>query len=92
MAAQVARLAKRESRTTSELFREAFRMYRWHKLKAILDRANAGPRDGGLPRYGMEDVESLVERDRALEWAAAEKEADERINFRGYQRKGETRS
>jgi hypothetical protein len=46
MAEQVERLAKRESRTTSELFREAFRMYRGQRLRAILDRANAGAREG----------------------------------------------
>lgn len=79
MAAQVARLAKRESRTTSELFREAFRMYRGQRLRAILDRANAGVRDGGFPRYGAESVEGLMDRERDLQWAKLEKEADEKI-------------
>jgi hypothetical protein len=75
----VDRLAKRESRTTSELFREAFRMYRGQRLRTILERANAGVREGGLPRYGAEDVESLLERERDAQWAKQEKEAVERI-------------
>ena len=79
MAEQVERLAKRENRTTSELFREAFRMYRGQRLRAIMDRANAGVREGGFPRYGAEDVEGLVAKDRDTTWAQQEKEADERI-------------
>jgi predicted transcriptional regulator len=79
LAEQVERLAKRESRTTSELFREAFRMYRAQRLRAIMDRANAGVREGGFPRYGTEDVEGLVQKDRDTTWAKQEKEADERI-------------
>lgn len=37
MAEQVERTAKRESRTTSELFREAFRTYREQRLRMILE-------------------------------------------------------
>ena len=58
--------------------REAFRMYRGQRLRAILDRANAGAREGGFPRYGAEDVEGLVDRERDMKWAKQEKEADER--------------
>jgi len=78
MAEQVERLAKRENRTTSELFREAFRMYRGQRLRAIMDRANAGVREGGFPRYGAEDVEGLVDKERDMQWAKQERDADER--------------
>lgn len=81
MAEQVERLAKRESRTTSELFREAFRMYRAQRLRAILEKANAGVREGGFPRYGTEDVEGLADKERDVQWAKREKEADERTAY-----------
>ena len=55
-------------------------MYRGQRLRAILDRANAGAREGGFPRYGAEDVERLVDRERDKKWAKQEKEADERTN------------
>jgi predicted transcriptional regulator len=70
LAEQVERLAKKESRTTSELFREAFRAYRAEHLRAILDESNAEGRARGHNGYGPEDVERLVDEDRAEQWAA----------------------
>ena len=65
LADQVERLAARESRTTSELFREAFRTYRAEQLRSILDESNAEARARGYNGYGPEDVERLVDEDRA---------------------------
>jgi hypothetical protein len=48
-------------------------MYRGQRLRATLDRANAGVREGGFPRYGAEDVEGLVDRERDMKWAKQEK-------------------
>jgi predicted transcriptional regulator len=69
LADQVERLAARESRTTSELFREAFRTYRAEQLRAILAESNAEARARGYNGYGPEDVERLVDEDRAEQWA-----------------------
>jgi predicted transcriptional regulator len=69
LAAQVERLAARESRTTSELFREAFRTYRAEQLRAILAESSAEARARGYNGYGPEDVEHLVDEDRAEQWA-----------------------
>ena len=69
LAEQVEMTAKAESRTTSELFREAFRTYRAGRLRAILDESNAEARARGHNGYGPEDVERLVDEDRAEQWA-----------------------
>ena len=69
LADQVKRLAASESRTTSELFREAFRTYRAEQLRAILAESNAEARARGYNGYGPEDVERLVDEDRAEQWA-----------------------
>lgn len=59
LAAQVEQLAKLESRTTSELFREAFRAYRARQMRKALSELNkSGSRNSG--GYGPEDVERLV--------------------------------
>ncbi len=54
------RLAKQESRTTSELFREAFRTYRAQQLRKTLDELNALGRADDHKGYTPEDVERLV--------------------------------
>ena len=69
LAEQVEHLAAKESRTTSELFREAFRAYRAERLRAILEESNAEARKRGYNEYGPEDVERLVDADRAEQWA-----------------------
>jgi predicted transcriptional regulator len=65
LAEQVERLAAKESRTTSELFREAFRAYRAARIRAIFDESNAEGLALGHNGYGPEDVERLVDEDRA---------------------------
>lgn len=69
LAEQVEQLAKKESRTTSELFREAFRAYRAERLRAIPEESNAEGRARGHSGYGPEDVERLVDEVRAEIWA-----------------------
>jgi predicted transcriptional regulator len=69
LAEQVEGLAKKESRTTSELFREAFRVYRAERLRTILDESNAEGRARGHNGYGPEDVERLVDEVRAERWS-----------------------
>jgi Ribbon-helix-helix protein, copG family len=68
LAEQVERVAAAESRTTSELFREAFRTYRAARVRAIFDESNAEGRAIGHNGYGPEDVERLVDEDRAERW------------------------
>jgi len=47
LASQVEQLAEQESRTTSELFREAFRTYRAQRLRNVFAELNEiGRRDG----------------------------------------------
>ena len=70
LAEQVERLAARESRTTSELFREAFRAYRAERIRSLFDESLAEARAVGNNGYGPEDVERLVDEDRAEQWAA----------------------
>jgi len=69
LAVQVEQLAARESRTTSELFREAFRVYRAERLRSLLAEWHEEARDRGHSGYGPEDVERLVDEDRAEQWA-----------------------
>ncbi|MGD0798322.1 MAG: ribbon-helix-helix domain-containing protein [Acidobacteriaceae bacterium] len=70
LAEQVERLAAKESRTTSELFREAFRAYRAQRISALFEDSLAEARDAGSQGYGPEDIERLVDEDRAERWAA----------------------
>ncbi len=61
LASQVGRLAKQESRTTSESLREAFRAYRAQQLRKTLDELNTLGRTDKHKGYTPEDVESLVQ-------------------------------
>lgn len=65
LAEQVERTAKAESRTTSELFREAFRYYRAEQVRKSLDEFREMTRGQGNSGYGPEDVERLVDEVRA---------------------------
>jgi predicted transcriptional regulator len=69
LADQVERLAARESRTTSELFREAFRTYRAEQIQKAFKELQALAEARGPGEYGPEDVERLVDQDRAEQWA-----------------------
>jgi metal-responsive CopG/Arc/MetJ family transcriptional regulator len=70
LAEQVERIAAEESRTTSELFREAFRTYRAARVRTVLDESNAEGLAQRHNGYVPEDVERLVDEDRAERWAA----------------------
>jgi predicted transcriptional regulator len=64
LAEQVERLAKKESRTTSELFREAFRAYRAERVRKAFEELHALAREKGED-YSQEDIERFVDEDRA---------------------------
>jgi predicted transcriptional regulator len=68
LADQVERLAKKESRTTSELFREAFRAYRAERIRAVFDELHALSKAAG-GEYTEDDIERFVDEDRAERWA-----------------------
>jgi len=70
LAEQVERLAKKESRTTSELFREAFRAYRAERIRNTFEKLQALAEANDSGKYGPEDIERLVDEDRAEQWAA----------------------
>jgi metal-responsive CopG/Arc/MetJ family transcriptional regulator len=65
LAAMVEEMARREHRTTSELFREAFRVYRAERLRKALDEFNEIGRQSNHNGYKPEDVERLVKEYRA---------------------------
>ena len=69
LADQVERLAARESRTTSELFREAFRTYRTERIRALFGDMHAQVQANGAPEYTEEAIERFVDEDRAEQWA-----------------------
>lgn len=65
LAAMVEEMAKREHRTTSELFREAFRVYRAQQFRKMMDEMNEEGRRNNHNGYKPEDVERLVHEVRA---------------------------
>ncbi|HUI58416.1 MAG TPA: ribbon-helix-helix protein, CopG family [Bryobacteraceae bacterium] len=65
LAEQAAQLAKTESRTMSELLREAFRTYRVAAVRKRLVAGNAYAQDRATHRYRESDVEPLVDETRA---------------------------
>jgi metal-responsive CopG/Arc/MetJ family transcriptional regulator len=65
LAEQVQRTAAAEHRTTSELFREAFRAYRAERVRTILDQSNAEAEARGHNGYTEEDVPRLAREVRA---------------------------
>jgi metal-responsive CopG/Arc/MetJ family transcriptional regulator len=65
LAAQAEQLAKTESRTMSELLREAFRTYRAEAVRKRLAAGKAYAQDRALQPYTDQDVEWLVDEARA---------------------------
>ena len=65
LAEQAEHLAKTESRTMSELFREAFRTYRMEAVRKRLDTGNAYAQRRAAHQYTEADVERLVDEARA---------------------------
>ncbi len=64
MARQVTVLARAESRTVSELFREAFRTYRAGRIRTLLDASQQAGRQKNHLGYGPQDVERLIRETR----------------------------
>jgi predicted transcriptional regulator len=65
MAAAAESLAKRESRTMSELFREAFRAYHAQQIGTIFDEIGKYAATRNPNGYTEDDVERLVHEVRA---------------------------
>ena len=65
MAEQVVASAKAESRTISELFREAFRAYRAQRIRVLLEQSQEEGRRRNHQGYTPEDVERLIDEVRA---------------------------
>ena len=65
LAEQAEQLAKTESRTMSELFREAFRTYRVAAVRKRLVAGNAYAQGRAAHQYADSDVERLVNETRA---------------------------
>jgi metal-responsive CopG/Arc/MetJ family transcriptional regulator len=65
LAEQVERLAAQESRTTSELFREAFRTYRAERARAVFADLHAKANRPGVPDYSETDIEQFVHEIRS---------------------------
>ena len=64
MARQVKALAKAESRTISELFRETFRAYRATRVRNLLDASQKSGRQKRHMGHAPQDVERLIHETR----------------------------
>ena len=64
LAIDVERMARGESRTISELFREAFRTYRAQQIRAAFAEQRVKAEAGGGDGYKQEELERFVEEDR----------------------------
>ena len=73
----MARTAKKENRTMSELFREAFRVYHGGRLDAIFDEIGKYAATRNPNGYTEDDVERLVHEVRAA--MRAEREAKQTL-------------
>jgi metal-responsive CopG/Arc/MetJ family transcriptional regulator len=73
LAEQAEHLAETESRTMSELFREAFRTYRIEAVRKRLENGNADAQRRAPHHYTEADVEWLVDETRAELRAARRK-------------------
>jgi predicted DNA-binding protein len=69
MAEQVVAAAKAESRTISELFREAFRAYRSRRIRTLVRRFQEEGRRRNHQGHTAEDVERLIDEVRAEDGA-----------------------
>ena len=64
LADQVAALARAESRTISELFREAFRTYHAGRVRMLLNESQLAGQLTGHGGYTAEDVDRLIHETR----------------------------
>jgi metal-responsive CopG/Arc/MetJ family transcriptional regulator len=70
LAEQVDRAAAQESRTTSELFREAFRIYQVERTRLAFAELRALANREGVPDYSEEDIERFIHEIRTERQAA----------------------
>jgi metal-responsive CopG/Arc/MetJ family transcriptional regulator len=75
MAKQAEAIARRESRTMSELFREAFRVYHSERIRKALEDAAAYGATRNPYGYTEEDVPRLIKEVRAEMRAEQERKA-----------------
>jgi metal-responsive CopG/Arc/MetJ family transcriptional regulator len=74
MIQQATQLATREQRTLSELFREAFRVYRAQQLKKLLDEANQhGSKEQEVMRIAKE-IRAELEAEHTVPQAEPEEQ------------------
>jgi hypothetical protein len=64
LADQVATTARAESRTVSELFREAFRVYHAERVRGLLDASQQAGRRTRHKGYTPDDVPRLIRETR----------------------------
>jgi metal-responsive CopG/Arc/MetJ family transcriptional regulator len=65
LAQQVEKIAEEESRTISELFREAFRAYRVDRARVSLEKTRAEVRARTPQIYTEDDIEGFVKEIRS---------------------------
>lgn len=68
LARQVEQVAAQESRTTSELFREAFRVYRAQQMRTVLADFHEVGRQSNHNGYKEDDVPAMVAEVRTERW------------------------
>jgi metal-responsive CopG/Arc/MetJ family transcriptional regulator len=73
LAQQVERVAQEESRTISELFREAFRTYRVDRAHRILEIARREAATYNPTQYTQDEIEGFVDEVRAEMYAERQK-------------------
>jgi predicted transcriptional regulator len=77
LAQQVEKIAEEESRTMSELFREAFRAYRVHRAQESLAKFRTDAEAHNPENYTQDDIERFVDEIRAERYADRQKLAKE---------------
>jgi metal-responsive CopG/Arc/MetJ family transcriptional regulator len=75
LAKQVEKVAREESRNISELFREAFRVYRLEQVRRRLDQDNAYARSRNQTQYTEEEIARFVDEVRAENFARGKQSA-----------------
>jgi metal-responsive CopG/Arc/MetJ family transcriptional regulator len=79
LAQQVEKVAQEESRTISELFREAFRTYRVDRAHRSLEKTRAEVHARGPQRYTEEDIEGIVDEIRSEMYSQRRKVVEEPV-------------
>jgi metal-responsive CopG/Arc/MetJ family transcriptional regulator len=75
LAREVVAIADEESRNISELFREAFRTYRFEKMRKRLDAIRSDAAKRVTQHYSEGDVEAIVDEIRSENYRKRKKTA-----------------